>query len=511
MRRLCSLSSQLWVDGDGFGARQALQEAQNLAMSTHSTPDNGSGRSSRTDRELRVEVIAAAARLFLRAEEPSKALFASQAAIALADSIEQLTASGRAARLDSLVTYATEALNLLPAPETREALLETMDSVRDECLHSGGDLPGSGEIAGRAINNALIERLKPLYTGTDFHSPEAHVQAWIWVEQARSAIAEAGLPGVDLQPVNRQAVDLARHLGSWERAWVSVTESLRVGYQRNERVTLLAKAARLAWERGKLSDAVTLGQEARTASIAVGLPWVRLYAYQAGVTAAAAGSGNIRAALTSYLNCVDKPGHASRPDRAWETAQIALDAGTDPGRLSSFLHEVGFHEHASKHRLAFASVILADHGNHTAPQQDWDGVEFALLSAPDRARFHLAAARTAMRNDRYSAAAIELRKGREYLRLWPGRIADSFSPLTTMFLEAPTTTPAQQQVLDLIVEGLSNNTIAHQLGISPRTVAVHVQALLRNAGANSRTDLALRELRRRLTEESAQPAISWRP
>ncbi|GAB3551932.1 hypothetical protein GCM10027404_21780 [Arthrobacter tumbae] len=463
-----------------------------------------------TDEELRLEVIAASARLFLRAEEPSKALLASQAAIALADSIEPLSAFGRAAHLDSLVTYATEALNLAPTPETREAMLGTLDSVRDKCLRSGADLPGSGEIAGRAINNALIQRLKPLYTGVDFHSPETQVQAWIWVEQARSAIAEAGLPGADLQPVNRQAVDLARQLGAWERAWVSVTESLRVGYQRNERVTLLAKAARLAWERANLADAITFGQEARTASIAVGLPWVRLYAYQAGVIATAAGSGNIYAALTSYENCVDKRGHASRPDRAWETAQIALDAGADIDRLSDFLRKVSFHEHASRHRSAFASVILADHSDSTAPRQDWDGIEFALLSAPDRARFHLAAARAAIRNDRYSAAAIELRKGREYLRLWPGRIADSFTPLATRFLDAPPTTPAQQQVLDLLVEGLSNNAIAHQLKISPRTVAVHVQALLRNAGANSRTNLALSELRRRLTEESPQPFISWR-
>ncbi|WP_196881056.1 LuxR C-terminal-related transcriptional regulator [Arthrobacter sp. CAN_A214] len=57
-------------------------------------------------------------------------------------------------------------------------------------------------------------------------------------------------------------------------------------------------------------------------------------------------------------------------------------------------------------------------------------------------------------------------------------------------------------MLNRPVKGLSNNAIAAELGTSPYTVAVHVQALLRISGATSRTDLALRELRRRLTAHS---------
>lgn len=51
-------------------------------------------------------------------------------------------------------------------------------------------------------------------------------------------------------------------------------------------------------------------------------------------------------------------------------------------------------------------------------------------------------------------------------------------------------TPREQQVLDLIAEGLSNGQIAEQLYISRKTVSVHVSAVLRKLGAASRTEAA---------------------
>jgi DNA-binding NarL/FixJ family response regulator len=51
-------------------------------------------------------------------------------------------------------------------------------------------------------------------------------------------------------------------------------------------------------------------------------------------------------------------------------------------------------------------------------------------------------------------------------------------------------TPREQQVLDLIAEGLSNGQIADQLYISRKTVSVHVSAVLRKLGAASRTEAA---------------------
>jgi len=49
-------------------------------------------------------------------------------------------------------------------------------------------------------------------------------------------------------------------------------------------------------------------------------------------------------------------------------------------------------------------------------------------------------------------------------------------------------TAREQQVLDLITEGLSNGQIAERLYISVKTVSVHVSAILRKLGAASRTE-----------------------
>ena len=52
-------------------------------------------------------------------------------------------------------------------------------------------------------------------------------------------------------------------------------------------------------------------------------------------------------------------------------------------------------------------------------------------------------------------------------------------------------TPREAQVLGLIAEGLTNKDVAARLGVSPRTVEKHVEALLRKTSAQSRTQLAV--------------------
>ena len=48
-------------------------------------------------------------------------------------------------------------------------------------------------------------------------------------------------------------------------------------------------------------------------------------------------------------------------------------------------------------------------------------------------------------------------------------------------------TPRQQQVLDLIAAGATDNQISFRLGISAQTVSNHVQAIRRKLGAHSRS------------------------
>jgi two-component system, NarL family, nitrate/nitrite response regulator NarL len=56
-------------------------------------------------------------------------------------------------------------------------------------------------------------------------------------------------------------------------------------------------------------------------------------------------------------------------------------------------------------------------------------------------------------------------------------------------------TAREREVLGCLAEGMSNKQIAKALGISVRTVTVHVSNLLRKTGAASRTEAALRAVR----------------
>jgi NarL family two-component system response regulator YdfI len=54
------------------------------------------------------------------------------------------------------------------------------------------------------------------------------------------------------------------------------------------------------------------------------------------------------------------------------------------------------------------------------------------------------------------------------------------------------------EVLDLLVEGLSNKLIAHRLNISEHTVKTHIASIFAKLGASSRTEAVYRAVRRGL-------------
>lgn len=62
-------------------------------------------------------------------------------------------------------------------------------------------------------------------------------------------------------------------------------------------------------------------------------------------------------------------------------------------------------------------------------------------------------------------------------------------------LGVPTITPRESQVLRLMMDGLSNEAIGVDLGITTRTVEAHLTRLYERSGTQSRTELATRALR----------------
>jgi len=56
-------------------------------------------------------------------------------------------------------------------------------------------------------------------------------------------------------------------------------------------------------------------------------------------------------------------------------------------------------------------------------------------------------------------------------------------------------TPREQEVLQLLAEGLPNKVIASQLNISEHTVKFHVNAIMGKLGAQSRTEAVTRATR----------------
>jgi DNA-binding NarL/FixJ family response regulator len=59
-------------------------------------------------------------------------------------------------------------------------------------------------------------------------------------------------------------------------------------------------------------------------------------------------------------------------------------------------------------------------------------------------------------------------------------------------------TAREQQVLELLAEGLPNKAIADRLGISDQTVKFHVASISGKLGAHNRTDAVRRAVRRGL-------------
>lgn len=497
--RLLQDARARWLLGDAAGTWAALAQAEELAGA---------------DRRLQILVLAERSVACVRAERATEALAAASQCLALAaESAGQPGAAGqpspaerdrplgeagptarddavRAAVADARVSHALARGGAISAGRRNEEAIAEAVADLDGVATSGDPALVGARI--RAITGALVLRLAGIEA--DLGSGHGEAQAWIWVSRARVLSEQLLDPGT----IVRQAVDLGFHTGQWARAWDHALSDIDRDKHRNEQVALLTKAAQLAWERGWEDHARHYGQQALTASVGVDLPWVRVYAYLGGVIAAAAGAGSVEAALRAYTRCTTRAGHATRPNRAWLAAQVALEAGLPAAKVRTFLDRTlpGGLEHPALH--AAAEVQLRHREGRPVDPDLFEAADIPRQLAPERARILLVRAAERSRAGLHTAAAQDLAQARTIVRHWPGRVLQRVEAAVEQVTPSVPGTPAQRRVLDLLVEGWSNRDIAGRLGCSQRTVAVHVSALLAASGTTSRTELAAQELRRRL-------------
>jgi two-component system, NarL family, nitrate/nitrite response regulator NarL len=77
----------------------------------------------------------------------------------------------------------------------------------------------------------------------------------------------------------------------------------------------------------------------------------------------------------------------------------------------------------------------------------------------------------------------------------PALSSSLISPIISIEPLLEELTARENQVLQLLAQGLTNKGIAHQLGITDHTVKFHVNAIMTKLGAQSRTDAVVRASR----------------
>lgn len=147
-------------------------------------------------------------------------------------------------------------------------------------------------------------------------------------------------------------------------------------------------------------------------------------------------------------------------------------------------------------------VVVCDVGDATsaasAIEHTPKGVPvLALVGAPDKARELVrAGARGVLNRDasseRLCAASIAVAAG--LCTLDEQTLEELVSPRAAEARATPLT-PREQQVLELLAEGLSNKVIALRLDISEHTAKFHVNSILDKLEADTRTDAVMRAAR----------------
>lgn len=359
-----------------------------------------------------------------------------------------------------------------------------------------------------------------------------HSQMWCHVNRSdslnilgryRDAItaAETGLEltrryGVDRTTgaiIVQNLIEPLLELGEIQRVEEILSQGFDIQAVRMQRVYLLSSRIRaLAW-RGRADEAEVLFQEWRepleqTAELERQVWYARIFMRTAIAIA--------RDDFESAQNAIAQMWQTTKP-RTWSERRLLLEAGWIAAELRSRGRDVSSFTAGilslweTQHQAlqdpsctlvlrgllapseASLSDALAAAESDSVPRifrviVRTELIRF-LIGAGDRSRAKDIAKETLKLSAQLEHATLERHVSELARALGIGR-ASVASQAPTASQADPILTPREQQVLDLVAEGLSNREIGERLYISAKTVSVHVSAVLRKLGVSTRTQAA---------------------
>jgi DNA-binding CsgD family transcriptional regulator len=335
---------------------------------------------------------------------------------------------------------------------------------------------------------------------------------WRLFDEAMAAVGRFGLDRAAAK-VAFAGYRLATRAGDLARAEALVWARVPVESDLSRRVQFTAAAGLVAVERGdeRLAQRL-LARVDVDASDAVRVWAARSAALLAVAVAARAGrTGDAERAFTGYLHRVPSEHHRSRPGRLAEAARWAVRGGVPACRVRELLAETlgDLDEAFAGEPRAWAQLrclcAAAEGADGAAVAAGAEALAGTGEAAWQDAEVLVALAGALRRLGRPDEAREHLERAAALLGRWPGWRRDEVESLlrglrTGSELAARELTPREIEVLGCIAAGMSNQQVARSLGISIRTVAVHVSNLLRKTGATSRTEAALWAVRHRLAD-----------
>jgi len=336
------------------------------------------------------------------------------------------------------------------------------------------------------------------------------------VEVAEAGVAHSRTLGVERSTgaiLSHNMVEPLLELGEIDRVEEISARDLAVRTLQVFRMySTMSRIRALTW-RGEMDEAVRVLREWR--SIAEGVAaverqvWYSLHDVEILI---ALGQGDPVRAAAELRAVIEDPG-----PRLALLGRILLEGGRVVADLRADGHDALAHSTAELVRARWDSLPVelqhpqwgtvlgavldgdADRLQAAVPAADGDDVPavFRAVVRLERARALVAAGdRAAAPDAAAEAAAVAEALGHDRLRRRTAEFIDAAGLSRTSSRAAHVTesvelTAREQQVLDLIAEGLSNRQIGERLFISGKTASVHVSAILRKLGVSSRTEAAV--------------------